>query len=372
MTGGEQLRAHDSSCDDAEQLPTAVLKAALTQRAQMMFSGATGAVVASGEGQATSTPSHQLVKDTIEVVGGLPPELFDQWAEQRPCGLLDTYDAVGMIICDVLGLRIIPWILAKPIGKAAAKLPAQVSGEMKKAKKAAARKGENVEEAAAGVLCRAVRLPIPSVVEIAKAWQELSKAAAKPPAADPPEPKPLAANPPVPPVLHAPPAPIPTASATDPTATAATAPADTNMKRLHGSREAAYAIMSAGEIEDYRASLEEELATGPSPPSSCDHWDYANYEAYLRAKLKESEVEYAARMCALKEAFPRVVCSVMRLNLACAYMESPVSARGSRLLSRGLHMSPVVRFVIATWRPADSGLWVTLNVGSRSVELEGP
>ena len=302
------MRAPDSSCDDAEQLPTAVLKAALTQRAQKMFSGATGAVVASGEGQATSAPSHQLVKDTIEVVGGLPPELFNQWAEQRPCGLLDTYDAVGMLICDVLGLPILPWSLAKPIGKAAVKLPAQVSGEIKKAKKAAARKGENVEEAAAGVLRRHVVLKLPTATEIARVWREIEKAAqrssiakqrpAEQPAADPPNlpnlPEPTPAAAPTP----APESPTPAPAA----APAAPAPAPAGVRRLFGSREASSAIIAVGYVEIYRAQLEEELNTGPS---DFDHPDYVNLEAYLRAFLEQSETDYMERLRALESAFPR-------------------------------------------------------------------
>ena len=81
----------------------------------------TGAVVTSEEGLATSAPSYGLVKDVLAVVDALPAELFDRHAEHRPCGLLDKYGAVGMLIGDVLGLPLMPWVLAEPIGKAAAK-----------------------------------------------------------------------------------------------------------------------------------------------------------------------------------------------------------------------------------------------------------
>ena len=46
----------------------------------------------------------------------------DRSAERRPCGLLCKRGAVGMLIGDVLGLPLIPWVLAEPIGKAAYKL----------------------------------------------------------------------------------------------------------------------------------------------------------------------------------------------------------------------------------------------------------
>ena len=132
------MRAHDSSCDDAEQLPTAVLKAeggAHTACANDVLRRdrrrrSIGNRVRVGRRQQTA-PSHQLVKDTIEVVVPrctlvvCPRSSSTSGRSNGLYSLLDTYDAIGMIICDVLGLRIIPWILAKLIGKAAAKLPAR-------------------------------------------------------------------------------------------------------------------------------------------------------------------------------------------------------------------------------------------------------
>ena len=61
----------------AEQQPPAqVPKAVLTEHTENMFSGKTGAVVASGDGAVTSAPSHQLIldDDVIDVVEGLPPD----------------------------------------------------------------------------------------------------------------------------------------------------------------------------------------------------------------------------------------------------------------------------------------------------------
>ena len=82
-----------------------------------MFSGLTGAVVASGRGEATSAPSYELVNDVEFLVKELPDALFDQFAEHRPCGLLDRYSARGMLLCDALGLPLVPYTLAEPIGK---------------------------------------------------------------------------------------------------------------------------------------------------------------------------------------------------------------------------------------------------------------
>ena len=59
--------------------------------------------------------------------------LFERHAEHRPCGLLCRYGAVGMLISDVLGLPLVPWELAEPVGKAAAKHKGDIVGLKKKA-----------------------------------------------------------------------------------------------------------------------------------------------------------------------------------------------------------------------------------------------
>ena len=68
-SGGEQVEGHE---DGSEQPPAVVSKAVLQQRAQIIFSGKTGAVVASGEVEATSDPSLLLISDVIDVVDALP------------------------------------------------------------------------------------------------------------------------------------------------------------------------------------------------------------------------------------------------------------------------------------------------------------
>ena len=145
-----------------------------------MFSGATGAVVKSGEGLATSRPTFKLIKEVFEVVNSLPPELFAHGL-RRPCGLLDKYAAVAMIIGDVLGLPLLPWILAEPIGKIAARIPAKIQVKTKKAKKAAQRKGTAVEGVAEAVLDSPVELTFPQADVIARAWGQLEVAATQPP-----------------------------------------------------------------------------------------------------------------------------------------------------------------------------------------------
>ena len=106
----------------------------------------------------TTAPTYGLIKDVIEVVEDLPPELFNLRATHRSCGLLDKRSAYGMLICDVHGLPLVPWTLDEPIGKLAVKKDKEISGEKSKAKKAAARKGTDPEGAAAAVLRRPVAL----------------------------------------------------------------------------------------------------------------------------------------------------------------------------------------------------------------------
>jgi hypothetical protein len=300
-SGVEQIASHDGPADGPEKPPAQVPLPELKERGGIMFSGITGAAVGSGRGEVTTEPSYGLAEAVIDLMDDLPPELFDRWAAHRPCGMLCKLGAAGMLICDVLGLPLVPWELAEPIGKAASKVKAKIPGELAKAKKAAGRKGQDTREAAASVLRRAVRLPIPSAVEIARAWRELAKASAPPPAAEPP-----AAEMPTPELSAPEPTPAPTPSAV-PAAVAlapAPAPAPAPIKRLFGSREAARAIFEAGYVEQYRAELEEELKDGPSPTTYLPP-EHTTHEAYLRAHLAKSEAEYAERLRALKAAFPR-------------------------------------------------------------------
>ena len=109
----------------------------------------------------------------------------------RPCGKLDTYEAVGMTVGDLLGLPLIP---ARPyalaIGKKFQKLEASIAAELKKVAK---RKGD-VEAAQAVVLRKVVTLDIPTRAEYVAAARDLARAsstsapAPPPTVAPPPEP----------------------------------------------------------------------------------------------------------------------------------------------------------------------------------------
>ena len=138
-----------------EQAPAEVPKVELRRRADIKFSGETGAVVTSGASAVTTAPTYGLCKDVIVLIDDLekaPPALFDPHAEHRPCGLLDKYGAAGMLIGDVHGLPLMPWVLAEPVGKAAAKLKKDIPEKQKQAKKRAKRRGADAEAAAAAVL----------------------------------------------------------------------------------------------------------------------------------------------------------------------------------------------------------------------------
>ena len=73
-----------------------------------MFSGETGNVVKSGikdDAATAEKPTYGLVRAALEVVfNDMDDALFNQHAAHRPCGVLDRYEAVGMLIGDVLGL----------------------------------------------------------------------------------------------------------------------------------------------------------------------------------------------------------------------------------------------------------------------------
>ena len=96
----------------------------------------------------------------------LPAALFDKTALHRPCGLLDQYEAVGMLICDVLGMLLVPaGPIARAVGLKAFKNKEKIAAEVTKVRKAARRKGLDFEAAEAAVLGQAVQLPLPSAAE---------------------------------------------------------------------------------------------------------------------------------------------------------------------------------------------------------------
>jgi hypothetical protein len=281
--GSEQVKGHD---DGSEVPPAAVSLAVLSQRATIMFSGATGAVVPSGESGMTLAPSYALARDVISVVEGLPSALFDRYAPHRPCGLLDKYGAQGMLIGDVLGLPLLSWELAEAVGKAAAKLPEKIPAEVKKLKKKLKRKGKDPAQAEAQVLSSRVKLPLPTAEAIA-AHSSM-----------PPPPAPTrAAPPPAPPAA----APSLTTDRARRRAAAAAAQGRTahvlgakmlpDLAQLFGSKKAGEAIFSSIELE-----LAEFFASKwPDDP-------------IYPPRLTQAQDDFKAALVDIKSTFPAIAC----------------------------------------------------------------
>ena len=147
-----------------------LIKAAVLARALIMFSGESGAALASGikEDAATAEkPTFGLVRAALEVVfNDLDGALFDPHAAHRPCGVLDRYEAVGMLIGDACGLPLMP---CRPhglaVGKKARKIKEEILSEQEKARKAAKRRGEDPAAAAAAVLLLPAKMTLPSAAD---------------------------------------------------------------------------------------------------------------------------------------------------------------------------------------------------------------
>ena len=91
-----------------EEAPAELAASALKERAAVMFSGNSGAPVASGEAAAAKEPTFLLIRDAWTAIESLPAALFEKHAQHRPCGLLDQYEAVAMLIADFLGEPLLP------------------------------------------------------------------------------------------------------------------------------------------------------------------------------------------------------------------------------------------------------------------------
>ena len=92
--GGEQVEGHD---DAEEQLPAQVPRSMVTMRAGVMFSGKTGAVVASGEGAATSAPSLQLAK--VDATHAVLSISFSASYASHSIGITDAPHSEGVGTC---------------------------------------------------------------------------------------------------------------------------------------------------------------------------------------------------------------------------------------------------------------------------------
>jgi hypothetical protein len=177
------------------------IRAALLARAKIKFSGASGGVVASGitaDAATADTPTYGHVRAAMDVVfNDLDDALFDPHAEHRPCGVLDRYEAVGMLLGDACGLPSMP---ARPhglvVGNKARKLPPKIVSEIEAAKKRAKRRGEHAAEAEAAVLCLPAGVKLPSAAEcVAAAMPSPEPAPTAPESA--PEAEPSPSEPPV-------------------------------------------------------------------------------------------------------------------------------------------------------------------------------
>ena len=272
--GGEQVEGHE----EAEEPPPAEVPGEeLKRRADFKFSGETGAVVSSGCGAATTAPTYGLAKDVVSTIDALEmvrPELFNRHAEHRPCGLLCKLGAGGMLIGDVVGLPLMPWILAEPIGKAAAKAVKEIPGEVKKAKKKAKRKGGSVEDAAAAVLRRRMKLPLPTEAEIKAAWRQIAKAAREEAAAAAPA------------VAEAPPERERYTMAEENEAVKRRAANFMARGEVHASKEAALCIVAAIKVEGLWRDV------------------YDREEEWEEEKMVAAEAVYMLRMRKLQAAFP--------------------------------------------------------------------
>ena len=249
--GAEQMKGH---IDTQEQLLAEVPLAEVQQRASIMFAGLTGTVVPSGRSDAATAPSFGLARDVKAVIDSLPDALFDRHADHRPCGLLCRYGAAGMLLCDLHGLPLVPWSMAEPIGKAAAKQVEKISELKKTARKKAKRRGADAEAAANAVLRRRVALSLPTADEIKAAVRRLVRAARseppaapEPPPAEPAEPPPPLAPAPLPPEPLSPEAQAQIDMAMSPEAAAVIKPAYIIVRRTHPSRLARVASLDDDE-----------------------------------------------------------------------------------------------------------------------------
>ena len=272
---------------------------ALKKRGGIMFEGKDGAAIRSGidsDAASAEKPTYGLCRAAIYVVFNvLPDVLFDPLAQHRPCGVLDRYEAVGMLIGDALGLPLMP---ARPqglaVGKRARKLEQTISAETDKQKKADKRRGEDGSGAAAAALSREVKLPLPTAQEC------LASAPAEPEVTHDPAPLPTAPPPTTPPPTAPPPtAPPPTAPAP-----AVARTAGGKVLRLQGSGLGEAAVRAAIGCEVAQTWLREGVDEPIGVPPGWEAFD---------AKARERHQDYRwdtylDALIAIKERFPMKVC----------------------------------------------------------------
>ena len=301
-----------------------LLEEALAARAAIKFSGKSGAPIMSGitaDAATAEKVTYGLIRGCFRVVDQLPPALFDPHTAVRPCGVLDTYEAVCLLISEVVGWPQIRGPRAQKFGLKALKLNNAIAGEQGKARKAARRKGGDAEAAAADVLRLPVKLTLPPEQEaaVADAAPAAAPAAAPPAVSTAPPPPPMheytediappppllspdtmpvqalapAAPPCVPPSLAQPPVPAPAVTAVP-----------RKPLRLQGSVLAEDAVLAARGCELAQTWLREGV---DEPLGVQEGWDEFDAEARERHQDHRWDT-YLNSLIAVKERFPMKVC----------------------------------------------------------------
>lgn len=142
--------------EDAEELLPPVDAVVMRSRASAMFTGGDGVPGQSGEEKLAGAPSMQLIKTAKEAVH----ELFElQRAEvQRSWGgMLDQEEALAYLICDALGLELLP-AEARKIGNKAGILLKAAKAKDEKLRGGASAKRSKVRAAVAKEPARAAGL----------------------------------------------------------------------------------------------------------------------------------------------------------------------------------------------------------------------
>ena len=279
-----------------------LIEEALAARAAIKFSGESGAPVLSGiTGDAAEAEgiTYGLLRGCFNIVDKLPSELFNPHAAVRPCGKLDTYEAVSMLICEVVGWPFFSGPRAQKLGLNALKKKKEIASEQAKARAAARRKGQDAEAAAAAVLRQPAKLKLPPEEEAgaAPAPEPAAAAAIEPaaaPAASAGEPAPV-------PEDTGMPEPRPVRAAV--ARAAGILPPPPASENVRGSMQAAMAIYAADACERCGAYEGGEIDFPDDP-------DDAEWPPEENQKTREcARRHYHQMLMQLKLMYPEVLCS---------------------------------------------------------------
>jgi len=301
-----------------------LLQEALAARAAIKFSGESGGPVMSGINEDVATAeglTYGLICGCFSVVDKLPSELFNQHAPVRPCGKLDKYEAVAMLICEVVGWPFFRGPRAQKLGLKALKLNKTIPGEQAKARKAARKQGSDAEVAAADVLRRPAQLTLPpeeADAAAAPAAAPAPVAAAAPAVLTAPPPPPMheysdnIAPPPLlspaPPLVQAPapaaPPCVPPSRAQPPVPAPAVTEVARKPLRLQGSVLAEDAVLAARGCEFAQTWLREGVDKPLGVREGWEEFDAEELESHQDRRWDR----YLDTLLAVKERFPMKVC----------------------------------------------------------------